>query len=281
MINMIKADFYRIIRNKALYIAVFLLVFMLGISIYMVEPGMLGNAQVSLNQEVTEEITFNGVTSEEYGDMSMSDFRKAIVHSDGYELDREIIANNMNLYYIFIIIVAIVISADFSSKGVKNTLSSAISRRKYFMSKILFVNLLCLVLFFLNTYLAHFGNIIFNSKEISASLGTITRTTLLQLPPMLASVSILTGFAFILRKNSLFNTVTIPLILVFQIILSTSAMLLKIPEKFLNYELQSMFVTLAHNPSNQYISNSCLVCAVIVILFNVIGYMCFKKSEIK
>ncbi|MDE6848499.1 MAG: hypothetical protein K2J44_04025, partial [Ruminococcus sp.] len=191
------------------------------------------------------------------------------------------VAQNMNLYYIFIFIVAIVISADFSSKGVKNTLSSTISRKKYFLSKILFVNLLCLVLFFLNTYLAHFGNIIFNSKEISASLGTITKTTLLQLPPMLASVSILTGFAFILRKNSLFNTVTIPLILVFQIILSTSVMLLKIPEKFLNYELQSMFMSLAHNPSNKYISNSCLVCAIVVISFNVIGYMCFKKSEIK
>ncbi|MDE5620851.1 MAG: ABC transporter permease [Ruminococcus sp.] len=280
MINMIKADFYRIIRSKALYIAVFLLVLMLGISIYMVEPGMLGNAPVSSNQ-ITEEITFNGVDSEEYDDMSMSDFRKAIVHADGYELDREIVAQNMNLYYIFIFIVAIVISADFSSKGVKNTLSSTISRKKYFLSKILFVNLLCLVLFFLNTYLAHFGNIIFNSKEISASLGTITKTTLLQLPPMLASVSILTGFAFILRKNSLFNTVTIPLILVFQIILSTSVMLLKIPEKFLNYELQSMFMSLAHNPSNKYISNSCLVCAIVVISFNVIGYMCFKKSEIK
>lgn len=281
MINMIKADFYRIIRSKALYIAVFLLVLMLGISIYMIEPGMLGNAQVISSNQVTEEPTLDGVTLEEYADISMSDFRKAIVHADGYELDREIIANNMNLYYIFIFIVAIVISADFSSKGVKNTLSSAISRKKYFLSKILFVNLFCLVLFFLNTYLAHFGNIIFNSKDISTSLGTITKTTLLQLPPMLASVSILTGFAFITRKSSLFNTITIPLILVFQIILSTSAMLLKIPEKFLNYELQSMFVTLAHNPSNKYISNSCLVCAVIVILFNVIGYMCFKKSEIK
>lgn len=280
MINMIKADFYRIIRSKALYIAVFLLVFMLGISIYMVEPGMLGNAQVTSNQNQVD-IRLDDVNPEEYGDMSMSDFRKAIVHSDGYELDREIIANNMNLYYIFIFIVAIVISADFSSKGVKNTLSSAISRKKYFLSKILFINLFCLVLFFLNTYLAHFGNIIFNSKDISASLGTITKTTLLQLPPMLASVSILTGFAFITRKSSIFNTITIPLILVFQIILSTSAMLLKIPEKFLNYELQSMFMTLAPNPSNQYISNSCLVCAFIVILFNVIGYMCFKKSEIK
>lgn len=242
---------------------------------------MVGNAQVGFSNQATEELTFEGVTLEELNDMSMSDFRKIMIQIKGRELDREIIANNMNLYYIFIFIVAIVISADFSNKGVKNTLSSAISRKKYFLSKILFVNLFCLVLFFLNTYLAHFGNIIFNSKDISASLGTITKTTLLQLPPMLASVNILTGFAFILRKNSLFNTVTIPLILVFQIIFSTFVMLLKIPEKFLDYELQSMFMTLANNPSNKYIINSCLICAVIVILFNSIGYMCFKKSEIK
>ncbi len=283
MINIIKADLYRIVRNKAFYIALAILILMLGMSIYVVQAGMIGMTVASPETASMEEIApeLDGMTYEEINSLTMSDMREIMLKAENYELDREIAGQNMNLYYIFIFIASIIIITDFSNKSVKNTLSSAISRNKYFFSKILLVNLICVALFLLNNYLAHFGNIIFNSKDISASLETITKVTLLQLPPVLAITNILTGFAFILRKNALFNTIAIPFIMVFQIIAGTVLSLFDISHKFLDYELQTMFVYLAGEPTNKYILNSCIVCAAIVIIFNSVGYICFKKSEIK
>ncbi|MCM1133657.1 MAG: ABC transporter permease [Ruminococcus flavefaciens] len=279
MINIIKADLYRIVRNKAFYIAVAILLLMLGMSIYMVQPGMIGMTTASPEYESMGEMS--DMSYEELNKLTITDMREMMLKTEDYELDRDIAGQNMNLYYVFIFIASIIITTDFSNKSVKNTLSSAISRNKYFFSKILLVNLICVALLLLNNYLAHFGNIIFNSEDISASIGDITKVTLLQIPPVLASTSLLTGFAFMIRKNAVFNTVSIPFVMVFQVIASLAVQLLNISPKFLNYELQAMFMYLSGEPTDNYIRNSFIVCAVIVIVFNAIGYMCFKKSEIK
>lgn len=288
MINIIKSDVYRIVRNKAFYIALAVLILILGISIYMVQPGMIGNTgampdSVSAEELSSDEVviqTINDISQSDI-DLSLSNIRKIMLKAQNYELDKDIAAQNMNLYYVFIFIAAIIITTDFSNRSVKNTLSSAISRNKYFFSKVLLVNFVCIALFLLNNYLAHFGNIIFNSRNISASLETISKVTLLQIPPILAIANILTGFAFMFRKNSIFNTVAIPFIMVFQIAAFTVTKILDISDKFLNYELQTMFSRLAYDPGNSYIVKSCIVCAVIAIIFNLIGYVCFKKSEVK
>ena len=46
MINMIKADLYRITRNIAFYIAIGLVLLMIGVSIYLIQPGSVGQANV-------------------------------------------------------------------------------------------------------------------------------------------------------------------------------------------------------------------------------------------
>ena len=68
---------------------------------------------------------------------SISEYRKIIKDNGGFELDTDIMAENGNFYYIIIVLVIIVVTCDFSNKSVKNTLSSAISRKKYYISKML------------------------------------------------------------------------------------------------------------------------------------------------
>ena len=221
------------------------------------------------------------MTHEEIKELSLSDYREIMLKTEGYALDRDILSANMNLYYLFIFIAAIALTVDFSGSSVKNTLSSAISRKKYYLAKLCFISICCTAILFLNTYLVYFANILFNNQNLASSLGTVTEITLLQLPPMLALASVLTGIGFMVKKTSVFNTITIPLIMVFQILLNIIIVVFKIKEEYMYYEFQLMLGKLAGNPSDSYILHSYLVCIAVMIVFNLLGYLSFRKAEIK
>ena len=166
MINMVKADLFRITKSIAFYIAIAIMLIMCLISLYIIEPGSIG--QVSINDvnlsQSSQETVLDGMSFDDISNLSMSDIREMMLKSENYDLDRDILGTNMNLYYIFIFIAAIAITVDFSSGSVKNTLSSAINRKKYFLSKTFFVLGSCTVLFFANTYIVYFGNLLINGK---------------------------------------------------------------------------------------------------------------------
>lgn len=284
MLNMIKADIYRINKNIAFYIAIAFTLLMIGVSVYMVQPGSVGQASVgdvSTTGYVNDGNGLEDISMEEASKLTMHDLREISLNSEGYEFDKNFLAANMNLYYIFIFIAAIAITVDFSAGSVKNTLSSAINRKKYFLSKTLFVLGMCLLIFFMNTYVSYFSNLIFNDGKVSSDLWTVTKISLLQLPPMLALISILIGIAFIFRKTSIFNIITIPLVMVFQLILNLVVMLFDLNSKIINYEFQIMIGKLTTDPSWNYITKSYIYCAVLIIAFLSLGYISFRKSEIK
>ncbi len=282
MINMIKADSYRVFRSVGLYIAVAFMLLMIAMSVYTVEPGSLGTVSVGdVSYEEYYNTAADELTERALAEMSLGEYREFRLKSEGYELDRDIIGHNMNLYYVFIFVAAIAITSDFSAGSVKNTLSSAISRRRYFLSKTVFVTVCCLLLFFLNSYVTYFSNLFLNGKNLASSLWTVTRISLLQLPPVLALVSILTGLAFMLKKNAAFNMIAIPLVIVFQLLLALAVRFFGSIDKYICYELQSMFGRLANKPSESYLWNSYAVCAVIIVVFMLAGYLSFRKAEIK
>ena len=278
MINMIKADFYRIFRGMGIYIGFALMIVMIVLDIYTVSAGSIAFKVVTesaMDNELTE------MSYEEVNQLSINDYRKYMLGSKNYQLDRDILAQNINLYYIFIFVGAVVITADFSGGSIKNTLSSAISRGKYYLSKLTCVILCCVVLFFLNTYIMYFANLVFNSSSLALSIGAVTRITLLQLPPILALSSILTGLGFVLKRTAAFNTATISLMLVIQMLMSLLSFFFKIPEKVFHFELSNMLARLAYNPSADYVTKSYLVCAVMIVGSLLCGWLFFRRSEIR
>ncbi len=279
MINMIKADFYRIFKGIGIYIGIAIVLLIIGISVYAIEPGSLGTTATYSNENYSSPI--DDMSYDELQNFSMSDYRKLMLKSDGFELDRAMLANNMNLYYVFIFVAVLAVTVDFSGASIKNTLSSAISRNKYFASKSLFTTIVCLLIFFANTYISHFAIIAFDNEKFVASLGTVTKVSLVQLPAILALISILNGLSFVVKKTSIFNTIAIPLVMVFQLLLSFAIKIFNIDEKLMNYELQTMLSKLAYNPSNSYLVHSYIICFAIIVLFTALGYFSFKKSEIK
>ena len=278
MINMIKADFYRVLKGKGIYFAFAIIILLAAIDIYFVEPGTFG---VRIETGTVIENELSDMSYDEIGEMSMSEYRRIMLNTEGYALDKEILAYNVNLYYPFIFIAAIFITADFSGSCIKNTLSSSISRKKYFFSKLVAVFLCCLILFFLNTYIVYFANIIFNTKNLASDIGTVTKITLLQIPPILALVSMLTGIAFMLKRTASYNGVAIPFMMVVQLLLMLLSALFKIPQELFNYELQGMIVKITTDPSPEFVLKSYAVCAAIIIIFNLAGWLAFRKAEIK
>lgn len=277
MINMIKADIYRITKSPVFYIAIGIVLIMLAVSIAICQPGALGTANMSL----LEDKGIMSMNIDELNKMSFSDMRNFMMSLDGYKLDKEILAMNMNLYYIFIFILVVVVSTDFSVGSVKNTLSYSIKRSRYFISKSVISLIVCIIFFFANCYLAYFLNRIINGEKLSSDIETITRICIMQLPVIIAISAMLTGLAFMIRRNSIYCVITFTGIMIYQFASQLLTNVFGVSKVITKYELQAMIMTLSSDPSVSYIRNSYIACGILSVVFLTTGWLMFKKAEIK
>ena len=164
MINIIKSDLYRIFKGKAIYVVILLTMFLSFISAFSMTAGHIGMADMTVPSKEEQKMT---VETKDINDIMK--LRKFIKQNFEFELDKKVIGTNINLYYLFIIITVTVISTDFSTKAIKNTLSSAISRKKYYTSKVFLIFFLSTALIFFNNYFFYFLNLIMNGPKFSSS----------------------------------------------------------------------------------------------------------------
>ena len=280
MINMIKADLYRVFRGKGIYLAILLAVIMASSSIYVMQPGYIGltsSATTSGDSMVDDETGLElSVTN------SISKTRKILKETDGYPLDSAIIGTNVNLYYMFIIIVVGVLVTDLSHSTAKNTLSSAISKKKYYLSKLFTCCLLCIGLVLLNNYGIYIFNRLINGAKFSSGIEKITKYTLVQLPIMCGIISLLVCIAFLLRKTAAFNAVSIPFVMAAQMVIMGVSSLFSIKSNhIMEYEYQFMLSNLITDTSFSYVMKSITLAIIYIVVFNILGYNVFRKSEIK
>lgn len=279
MINMIKSDLYRIFRGKAIYIIAALIVLMVTVDVVGMSAGSIG---ITVGAESSMEDDDVEMLQKIKNAKSLGEYRDVIKSYGAFELDRQIVGLNVNLYYFFIAVVVAVLCADFSNKCVKNTLSSAITRSKYYFSKLILVMGLVTMLIFFNNYLAYFLNLAVNGKSFASDFGEFTKVTFMQLPLLYGITSLLVCLAFALKKTSKFNTIGIPLILVIQMVVMGAANFFKIKaDWFYDYEIQFALAKLAGNPTSKYIVSCICLGMAYIIVFNILGYLSFNKSEIK
>ena len=279
MLNIIKSDLYRVFRGKAIYIAIAFILILASVSCFAMSPGHIGFASSSIeetdydNEELLEKV---------YETDSIMETREIMKEYGSFPLDKSQLGANANLYYFFIIVVVIVLVTDLSNSTAKNTLSSAISRKKYYFSKLITCLGLGTVLILINNYGSYVINLIMNGKEFSAGILEITKLTILQLPILYAIISVLVCIGFCFRKTGTFNSITIPLIMVVQLVIMGVATLFHLDgANILNYEFQYIIGNLVANPSNTYILKTLVLAIFYIIVFNVIGYSVFRKTEIK
>ena len=278
MLNIIKSDLYRVFRGKAIYIAIAFILILAAVSCFSMSPGHIGIVSSSIEQTDYDDELLEKV----YETDSLMETREIMKEYGAFPLDKSQLGANANLYYFFIIVVVIVLVTDLSNSTAKNTLSSAISRKKYYMSKLITCIGLGTFLVLINNYGSYLINLIMNGKEFSAGLLEITKLTILQLPILYGIISMLVCIGFCFRKTGTFNSITIPLIMVIQLIIMGVATLFHFDaNNILNYEFQYIIGNLVANPSNTYILKTLVLAVFYIIIFNVIGYRVFRKTEIK
>ena len=279
MLNIIKSDLYRVFRGKAIYIVIALILVLAAVSCFAMSPGHIGIASSSIeqtdydNEELLEKV---------YETDSILETREIMKEYGSFPLDKALLGANSNLYYFFIVVVVIVLVTDLSNSTVKNTLSSAISRKKYYFSKLITSIGLGTFLILINNYGSYLINLLMNGQEFSAGILEITKFTVLQLPILYGIISLLVCIGFCFRKTGTFNSVTIPLIIVIQrIIMGVSTLFHFDSTNLLNYEFQYIIGNLVADPTNAYLLKTFVLAIFYIITFNVIGYRVFKKTEIK
>lgn len=280
MLNMMKADMYRIVRGKAIYIITLIIIALEIVNIISMSAGAISMG-INPNLVTGDEYDYEYLEKLEKAN-SISEYRKIIKDNGGFELDTDIMAENGNFYYIIIVLVIIVVTCDFSNKSVKNTLSSAISRKKYYISKMLLLYLITTIVLVFNTYFSYFLNLLVNGSSFVSSIGNVTKILLLQLPLIYGIITLLGSIAFITRKTSIFNAISIPLIAVVELIAMGICTLFRLDAvKIFEYDFTFMLRNIANNQTDTLIMKSLVLAIVYIVLFNIVGYFVFKKSEVK
>lgn len=280
MFNMIKSDLYRVAKSKGIYIIVLIIMAIAVYSCINMESSDLGmyadtNPVYKNNPQYVEEIS-------KEKKVGLEKRRQILRKYEAYKVDKQIIGGNSNFYYIFIALTAILLTREFSDSTIKNSLSSFVSRKKYFYSKLITIFGVATFLIVFNNYFIYGINILVNGNEYSSSIIEITKTTIYQLPIFYGMLGLLICFTHLLRKTATFNAVAIPFMFLFQITTSMLSNSVSIISDWIkNYEFQRMLINLAGNPSTDYVLKCGLLGISYMVLFSVIGYYVFKKVEIK
>lgn len=279
MLNVVKSDIYRLLKGKAIYICLIIILIMGFVSALTISPGHIG---LSVESSLSENIQNPEFIAELQSTNSIKGLRKLMKSLGEYPLDKEVMGQNINLYYVFIVVTAIVLATDFSNHTIKNTLSSAVSRRKYYFSKLITIFFVSTLLLLFNNFSFYIINYFMNGKVFVSPISDIIKLTLIQFPLIYGIISLLIGICFVFGKTSLFNTISIPFIMVVQLIGLGIINLFKIKaDWFFDYEIQFALAKLAGNPSTSYIIKCAGLGILYIIVFNVIGYLVFMKKEIK
>ncbi len=253
MMNMIRADLYRITKAKSFYIFWILVILTYAVNIAAKD--------------------FGGIT---FGS------GPALI-PENIRMDIGSVASNFNFYFFSIFPVFGIIIAEFSEHTIKNTITSAISKARYFLSKYVFALLYTAAAYLFSNYAFYFINRMVNGSEYSSALSDFSASLFSQLPLMLAIISLFIGLAFLFRRGALFNAVTIITPIVYtsvSVSLYTIENTRKLSEKLLEYEINTMLSRLALDCPNDYRINCYLISAAVIVLSFLIGYVSFTKREL-
>ena len=259
MINMMRADLYRMSKSKGMLFFWLFTAFMYFISIAYQQWG-----GISL-----------GATPE-FPESTKTDIGQ--------------IAMNFTFYFLLIIPVFCVITSEFSEHTWKNTISSSVSKRLYFTSKFLFSLVYATISFALANFIYYIANRLVNGSTYSSSPADFTKAFFIQFPIFIAIVSAFTMLAFLLRKGALYNAVTISMpivcsmmVQVFMSINSEKEFFQKIRdfgEKSLSYGVEMMSAKIVLDPSDSYRNNCYIICIVVTVFSFALGYFSFLKREL-
>ena len=141
MLNMMKADLQRIFRGKGIWITLILWICFSLLSTYAVLSPNDMQVGVQINTDETLEASeSNGL------DLAVRE-EFEILDVTGVDAPLLMMSNVDSIFFFMLPIITFVIATDFSSGAIKNSLSTNVSRSKYYLSKLLLSSLLSLIMY--------------------------------------------------------------------------------------------------------------------------------------
>jgi len=279
MMNIIRADTYRIMRGKGLYIS--LAVLIVVIALISLTGGTVGMSYGGM--EVLDE-SIEAIANDSTEQLS-AERSAAFRAPTGTMVVNKATSSSNNVLYFLLPLVIFVSIADFSSGGAKNTLAGGINRAKYYFSKLILTFILCAIFLLIYVLLSILLASIFNGfggTFDGAFIAGVLKILLSQLWLCLAAVCVANFFAFLLRSAA-YVGVYIAFLLLPPLLLYSLSL---VNEWFINlfdYEL-TMNIGLMANIgalSGGEIAKSMLIGAGYIAAAVIGGFAIFKKAEIK
>lgn len=277
MLNMIKADLFRIGKGKGIYIVFAILIASILLTSYSISPVNMG---LGLGDDLSKTYGMSEEAYQNFPDTGIGGTRDYILAHGSYDADLAVMAHNINLYYILVAIVAFVLCCDFSNQTIKNTVSTNISKRNYYCSKLVLCLLLGTAIVFFAGYGSYFTQLLMNGEKFVSSFLEMTNVILRQLPMFYAIISILVVIGVVFRRSSLFNGIAIPLVVIFQLLLMGATQMLHLPNGILNFELETALSKLSFDPSLTYIWECVGLGLSIFLVASLLGAYYFQKKDI-
>lgn len=286
MINIIRSDLFRLGKAKIWIIC--LIIF----PIIMITPGLysmdfLSTVSGDPNLELAgEHITaYCDANNIEPYELSTEKQRELVLELDWFKPDLVTIGGNY--FYVFIIVLMLemlIVTRDFSCHSIKNTLSTPVTRKTYFVSKTLTVaGLSTCSLIALNLY-TWIVNLILNGSGHALSLGMLLWDTIKQIPALLMFISMFNLLAFIIRKSLPFILTAAGIFFFLSTILINIMLVIGLVPYFLLYTPSNLFGDVLYISDPEYhetVYHMIIACGTVIPLANIGGYLLFRKQEIK
>ena len=269
MMNLMRADMYRIFRGKAVYITFGIMVLIVLLTVYVMRVG----PTVGVTTEPLPEDTTIGELLAPVPEMSGS-------------VAANIALGSMNvLIYMLLPLFIVVATAAFSSGAVKNELPMGISRMKYYFSKLvlsgLFTILAMLLFFVLHVLMAipvdgvgYWGSgFVLDSLQIFGA----------QLFIMLAITAVGIFLCFATRRTGAVIGLYLAFLLAPSMIISIIAIGFENAMNLLNYELAHQILIFSTFPARESyeIIRGLLIGAAFLVVPTAVGLALFKRAEIQ
>ena len=272
MKKIIRADIYRTVRGKALYITLAVL-----IAIILLQIGVSAAMNAAINNSAAE------INFENFEGMEIADIFQEYTGRDAPNLAMK---ESGNIVYFILPLIIVIATSDFSCGAAKNTLAGGVSRKKYYCSKLFLTCVTSALLFLAYILLSMLFAIVFYGFQGAFDgefLWNVFKVFLPQLLFCIAAACVGNFFVFLLRRRGAFIGIYLAFFLVPPILIG---MLTVIDEWFSNlmdYVISFNFLYIAQIDTlgTNEIIRALAVGAGYIVLSVFGGYFVFKKGEIR
>lgn len=263
MINMIKAELYRVTKGKTIWITGIILILFV---VFTVASETIGTSGVDVGETANQLASMESAWT-------------------GYQAAFTIMSMTNFLQYFFLPILIVIIGTDFSNLVCKNSITKGITRTKYYLSKLVVTYFICTILALIYLLCGILTATVLNGFHGAFSLIYVKDILTIFIPQLLIlfALASIAAAVLVISKKVVASTVAyivVPLIIqiIFYFITQAAP---GIGDTLVYFELFSSISNIGMNAftSNELLAFSGISIAYVVIS-TTIGVYLFKKSDI-